>query len=101
MDSTREKYKLHKAIEARMSGPVPSPTPTPVPTPTPSPSPSGKFKCVSNQCVSSSSGGVSKDICEAICVPSKYKCKNNQCVADADGVDQSTCEAICGGSSVV
>merc|ERR1712048_555965 len=48
MDSIKEKYKLHKAIEARMSGPVPSPTPTPTPTPSPSPSPSGKFRCVSN-----------------------------------------------------
>jgi len=98
MDSVKEKYKLHKAIEARMSGPTPAPTP--VPTPSPSPSPSGKFKCVSNQCVSSSSGGVSKDICDAICVPSKFKCKNNQCVADADGVDEATCEAICGSSVV-
>merc|ERR1712157_320083 len=69
MDSVKEKYKLHKAINARMSGPVPPspvPSPTPAPTPTPSPSPADAFKCVNSQCVATV-GGVSKDICESIC----------------------------------
>merc|ERR1712194_690778 len=33
----------------------------------PSPTPSGKYRCTSNQCVSSSSGGVALETCNSIC----------------------------------
>merc|ERR1712217_356450 len=96
MDSHKEKYKFHKAIEARMSGPVPptptpTPTPTPVPTPTPSPVPSDSFRCTDNQCVSSV-GGVTLETCNAVCGEGKYKCTNNQCVASSDGVSKEICD---------
>merc|ERR1712166_1555268 len=93
MDSVKEKFKFHKAIEARMSGP--SPTPTPSPTP----SPSDSFRCTDNQCVASS-GGLPLETCNALCGDGVYKCHNNQCVAATTGVSKETCDAVCGGSIV-
>merc|ERR1712157_274267 len=103
MDSTKEKYKFHKAIEARMSGPVPPsptpqpPAPTPKPPPTPAPTPVDAYRCTNNQCVADSAG-VPLETCNALCGGDKYKCTDNQCVASSDGVAKATCEAICGGS---
>merc|ERR1712093_506986 len=82
-------------------GPSPTPTPSPspvppTPTPTPSPSPSGSFKCSNNQCVSSSSGGVPLETCNAICGDGTFKCVNDQCVAAEGGVSKDSCTAICG-----
>merc|ERR1712048_596798 len=50
MDSVTEKYKVHKAIAARMAAPTPA----------------DSYKCVSNACVAQE-GGVSKSVCESIC----------------------------------
>jgi hypothetical protein len=77
--------------------PSPTPTPVPTPTPTPTPTPSGKYRCSSNQCVPSTTGsGVDLDTCNAICGDGTYKCKNNQCVASTGGVSMEVCGAICG-----
>ena len=97
MDSQKEKYKFHKAIEARMNGPAPTPTPTP----TPSPSPGNLFKCINGQCEGGHSTGVDESICRQICTPpANYKCVNNACVQDASGVAKEICEAVCGSSFV-
>jgi len=99
MDSVTEKYKVHKAIKARMAAPSPPPSPRP-PTPTPAPSPVDSYKCFNNACVASE-GGVSQSVCESICAPAdSYKCISNQCVAHSDGVSKSICEAVCDSSFV-
>merc|ERR1712071_92393 len=65
MDSVTEKFKVHKAIAARMAAPSPPPSPRP-PTPTPAPSPVDSYKCIGDACVAHD-GGVSLSICEAVC----------------------------------
>merc|ERR1711907_848788 len=76
MDSTTEKYKLHKAIKARMGG---SPGPSP---------PASSYKCVGGQCVTSE-GGIDKVTCESMCSPpASYKCVGGQCVASEGGIDK-------------
>jgi len=90
MDSLSPKFELHKAIRAELNA-APSPTPPPSPSP-----PSDLYTCVASQCVSASSGGVSKEVCESICEPATYKCVDNQCVAHDSGVSQEVCEEICG-----
>jgi len=92
MDTLSPKYQAHKAIGARLSGPTPAPSPVP---PTPSPVPSGKYRCSSNQCVPSTDSGVDLGTCNAICGDGTYKCKNNQCVASTGGVSKDVCSAIC------
>lgn len=92
MDTLSPKYQAHKAISARLAGPTPAPSPVP---PTPSPVPSGKYRCSSNQCVPSTDSGVDLGTCNAICGDGTYKCKNNQCVASTGGVSKDVCSAIC------
>jgi len=107
MDSVKEKFKVHKAIAARMAAPSPAPSPrpptpapSPVPEPTPAPSPSGTYRCVNGECTSGS-GGVDLNTCQALCTPpSTFKCVNNQCVAKAGGVAENICDAVCGSSVV-
>jgi len=77
-------------------GPSPAPSPSPAPTPTPSPSPSGSFRCSSDQCVPSASGGVPLETCNAVCGDGTFKCVKDQCVAAQGGVSKETCAAVCG-----
>jgi len=89
--------------EPRCSGEIPpigGPSPTPTPSPSPSPTPSGKYRCTSNQCVSSSSGGVALETCNSICGDGTYKCVASQCVAAEGGVSKDICSAVCGGSDL-
>lgn len=81
--------------------PLPTPPPTPVPpAPVPTPTPAGSYKCVSGVCTSVASGGVAKDVCDQLCVPSHFKCTDNQCVPSSSGVSQEVCEAVCGSNLV-
>lgn len=50
-------FELMNGIADQLAGAGPSPSPSPV----------SNFKCSNNQCVATSTGGVSKDVCEAIC----------------------------------
>jgi len=93
-------FKLMNAMKDKLEGGSP-PAPGPSPGPSPAPAPSGSsYKCVNSQCVAGA-GGVSMDICSAVCTPSTFKCHNNQCVPAAGGVPQDTCSAICGGASSI
>jgi len=80
--------------------PVPTPVPSPVPSPTPSPS-GATYGCVNGQCVARS-GGVDGNTCLAICTPpSTYVCTNDQCVGSSSGgVSKEVCDAICGSSFI-
>merc|ERR1712166_393523 len=100
--ATEVAQKLCKAVlgdAPRCSGVIPTISPSPTPTPSPS---GDMFRCSNDQCVSSGSGGVSKEVCESICGAAKYKCVHDQCVATSDGVvDEATCNSICGSSIVL
>ena len=90
--------------DADCTSPSPPPTPKPTPsTPTPPapkpptpppPTPAGTYACLSGLCTESASG-VSKAVCESVCVAPTFECISGMCTESASGVSKAVCASLC------
>ena len=88
-------------------GCVPTPSAAPGPLPRPAQGlgldPTPLFACSSGTCMASADATLSRQDCEAMCMPQHtlYRCSADKCEEAPTGMSKSACEASCGPSLVL